>query len=184
MRLPRGLWALTAVCAAAIALTTGCGGGDGDDASATDEWASSVCTAVDSWRTSVDAAADAIQADPTREGIQEAADDLTTATEKLVDDLNGLGRPETEAGQEAQESVDALTNELEQSVTTMENAVDDASGASGILNAVSVISGNLVTMGQSVTSTLTSIQELEGADELRQAFEQADSCANLGNPSS
>jgi hypothetical protein len=181
--MPRRLWAPTAVCAATLALTVGCGG-DGDDASATDEWASSVCTAVDSWRTSVDAAADAVQADPTREGIQKAADDLATATEMLVDDLKGLGRPETEAGQEAQDSVDELTNELEQSVTTMENAVDDASGASGVLNAVSVISGNLVTMGQSVTSTLTSIQELEGGEELRQAFEQADSCANLGNPGS
>ena len=169
---------LLALIAATLALAAGCGGND-DGGSSADEWASSVCTAIGSWMDSVNAVADSIKADPTQQGVEEAVGDLTNSTENLVEDLKGLGRPETEAGQQAQESVDELTNELDQSVTAMESAVEDASGASGFLNAVSVVSGNLVTMSQNVSSTLASIEQLEGGDELQQAFEQSDACADL-----
>jgi len=134
--------------------------------------------------TSVTSAGDTIKADPTQNGVEQASADFKTATQTLVDDLKALGRPDTEAGQAAQDSVNELSDDLEQSVTAMESAVDDATGASGILNAVSVISGQLVTMSQNVSSALTSIEQLEGGDELKQAFEQSDSCAGLGSSNS
>ena len=169
---------MLAAAGAALVLAAGCGGGD-DDASATEQWTSSACSAVNSWRSSVESIGDMLRANPTTAGAESAFDDLMRATQTLVDDLKGLGRPETEAGQEAQESVNALADDLDRSIQEMETAVDDASGASGVLAAISVVTGNLATMGEDVSSTVDSLQQLDGGEELRNAFEQADSCDDL-----
>ena len=61
----------------------------------------------------------------------------------------------------------------------IEDAVDGASGVSGILDAVSVVSSTLVKMGSKVSSTITSFQDLDAKGELESAFKQADSCTEL-----
>jgi ABC-type transporter Mla subunit MlaD len=162
---------------AVLALAAGCGGGD--DSSAAEQWASSACSAVNTWTSSIESIGDTLKENPTKEGVDKAYDDLMSSTQTLVDDLKALGPPETEAGQEAQDAVNALADDLDQSLEEMQTAIDDASGASGVLSAISVVSGNLATMGDDVSSTVDTLEQLEGGQELKDAFDKADSCADL-----
>jgi uncharacterized phage infection (PIP) family protein YhgE len=169
--------ALKVAVVAAFALAAGCGGGD--DASATEQWASSACSAVNTWTSSIESIGDTLKEDPTKEGVDKAYDDLMSSTQTLVDDLKGLGRPETEAGQEAEAAINALADDFDQSLEEMKTAIDDASGASSVLSAISVVSANLATMGDDVSSTVDMLEQLEGGQELKDAFDKAESCADL-----
>ena len=66
-----------------------CGCGGGDDSSATEQWASSACSAVNTWTSSIESIGDTLKEDPTKEGVDKAYDDLMSSTQTLVDDLKG-----------------------------------------------------------------------------------------------
>jgi hypothetical protein len=171
-----------AVLAFVVLIAAACGGDDdGDgDASSTTEWASSLCTAVSSWGDALTSAAESLKAgNISRDSLEGTADEVKGATETFVDDLRGLGRPDTDAGEQAESSVEQLTDELQQEVDKIEGAVDDASGASGVLTAVSTVSATLVTMGNQLTSTLGDLEQLDASGELKTAFEQSASCQEL-----
>ena len=108
---------LLAVLILAVAvIAAGCGGGSSSSTGATGEtasapaedWANSVCQAFVDWNSSISAAGQGISQNPSEEGIMTAGDDIRTATDSLVDDLRGLGRPDTESGQEAKDDIDQL----------------------------------------------------------------------------
>lgn len=170
---------LAAATAAAAALAAGCGGDD--DESSAEAWADGVCSAVTTWTDSVTEAAESLTSGDSEDRVETAVDDLREATESLVDDIEELGRPETEAGQEVEQALGGLSDELEADVETIEEAVADADGegASGALSAISAISGTLVAMGQQVAATVDELERVDTDDELRRAFEEADSCAEL-----
>ena len=73
------------------------------------------------------------------DSLESAADDVKGATDTLVEDLKGVGKPDLEAGEQAKDSVDQLSDELENEVDKIESAVDDVSGVSGVLSAVSTV---------------------------------------------
>jgi uncharacterized protein YoxC len=169
--------ALASVLGAA-ALAAGCGGGD--DTSATEDWANDVCSAFSTWTGSISSAAQSLQGgNLSQSGFETAAEDVTDATQTLVDDLQGLGRPDTEAGEQAEESLDRLADDVQSGLDTIEEAVDDVDGASGILTAVSTISSALVTMGNQVASAVQSLGDLDSSGELEDAFRQANACDDL-----
>lgn len=168
---------LTPVVLAAALLAGGCGGGDEKPSAA--EWADNLCSAVTDWKGSIASAVDSVKGNISEDGLRNAADDVKNANETLVDDLKGLGTPETEAGDKAKSSVDELRTEIEQDSDKMQNAVDDAKDASSVLSAVSVVSGTLQTMGRQVSSTVTEVRQLDATGELKDAFEQSDSCTSL-----
>ena len=116
-----------------------------------------------------------------RDSLETAADDVKGATETLADDLRGIGRPDTEAGEQAKDSVDQLAGELEQEADKIESAVEDVSGVSGMLNAVSTVAATLATMSTQVTSTVDELEQLDAQGELRDAFEEAPSCSELSD---
>ena len=62
---------------------------------------------------------------------------------------------------------------------TIQDAVANASGASGLLSAVSTISTTLKTAGQQVSSTIEGFQSLDAKGELETAFKAAPSCKDL-----
>jgi len=161
---------------ALAALAAGCGGND--DESAAEAWAGDVCSALSDWRTSVQEAVDSVQASPSADTLRQAAEDADSATEDLVSTLKGLDRPETEAGQEAQEAVDDLSNDVETARSAIDDAVDDASGA-GMLQAVSTIAAALSTLQTEVSSTLDRLEGLDGGQELKDAFQSNESCDEL-----
>jgi gas vesicle protein len=164
-------------------LAAGCGGSDdSEETSATTEWASDLCTAISSWADTLTSSANSLQGgNISRDSLESAAEDVKSATDTLVDDLRGVGRPDTDAGQQAKDSVDQLAGELEQEADKIESAVEDVSGVSGVLNAVSTVAATLATMSTQVTSTVEELEQLDAQGELRDAFEEAPPCSELSS---
>ncbi len=179
----RALFAATVVGAALLA--AGCGGSSDSGDSSTDaspaaEWADGLCTAISTWTTSISSIGDSITAGGlSKDSLTGAVDDAKSATETFTSDIEGLGKPDTEAGQQAKESVDQLATDLKSEVATIDEALDGASGVAGILAAVPVISSALGTMGTEVTSTLSELEGLDAKGELESAFEGSSSCNDL-----
>jgi hypothetical protein len=172
---------LAAALLAAVALAAGCGGsddGDGDgETSATTQWADDLCSATSTWKTSLQESVDTLrEGNVSSDSLEGVVDDMKSATSTFVDELQGLGRPDTESGQQAQESLERLSGELEDGVQTIEDAFDDVSGVSGLLTAVSTVSTTLSSMGSDLTSTLDEIRDLDPGGEIEEAFDQAGDC--------
>ena len=172
-----------AVGASLAFLAAGCGSSGGGStttgASATETWASGVCSSITTWQAAITSAADSVKSDPTKTGLQTAADDAKSATQTLASDLKGLGKPDTPAGQQAKDSLDKLSTNLQQDVATIESAVKGASGVSGALTAASTVTGTLTTMQTQIKTTFTDLQGLDAKGELKSAFTNSSACNSL-----
>src|SRR5262245_57296622 len=90
--------AAAALAAAAVLAAAGCGGSGSSTTSATD-WANGVCSSIVTWENSLKSISSSLQANPSKDGVQQAVDDAKSATDTLAGDLKKLGKPDTEAGQ-------------------------------------------------------------------------------------
>jgi uncharacterized phage infection (PIP) family protein YhgE len=104
---------------------------------------------------------------------------VESSTKTFTDDLKGLGKPDTETGQQAKDLLDGLDNDLNADVQELKSSVDGASSVADVLNAVSAAGGTLQKMSQQVSSTLAQLEQLDASKELEQAFQQADNCTAL-----
>jgi hypothetical protein len=171
-----------AVVAAAALAAAGCGGSSSSssDTTPTNQWADSLCSSITTWTSSLSSIVGNLQSGGlTKDSLQTAVDDAKTATDEFTTSLGKLGRPETKSGQKAQDSVNQLSSEIQSDLTTIEDAVNGASGVSGVLNAVTVTKGTLTKAGTQVTDTLTGFQNLDAKGELEAAFKQSGSCKKL-----
>jgi len=182
----RALLAVLILAAAIVA--AGCGGGSssssgasGTESSATaaDDWANSVCEAFVALNNSIMDAGQGIRDNPSEEGIRTAGEQIQSATQTLADDLHGLGRPDTESGQQAKDTIDQLATNLDTSLQKINEALDNASGTTGAVTAASTISTSLVEMADHLSTAFQQLQEIDSQGELQSAFEQGDSCAGL-----
>ena len=167
----RRLSLLAVVLALAILpAVAGCGG---DEESSSEQWAGDVCSQLSTWVTDVEEAirsltANALSLD--KAAVQAAVEDVKGATDELVDSLADLGPPETESGEQAKSDLDGLGTQLQQQLDEVEQEAE-----AGSLSLVTVTSA-LATASSAVKSTYESIQSLDSGDELRNAFEDAESC--------
>jgi hypothetical protein len=173
---------------AVVALATlaaGCGGKSksSQSTSATD-WANGLCSAVSTWSTSVRTQTSSLKGNVTEDSLKSASAEVTKATDEFVDDLKGLGTPDTESGKKAKETLDKLGGQLKTDAQTIDKAVKDVSGTSGALQAVSTVSSTLVTVGDQVTTAFTNIQQLDTKGELDKAFKDAEACKALNKQGS
>jgi hypothetical protein len=170
-----GRW--LAIGLVAVSLATGCGGDDGGGGSSATEWADGVCSAITTWSESITSTADSLRGgDLSEDELRSAVEDFESATSDFVDDLRGLERPDTEAGEKAKESLDQLAGDVEENVSRVKSAVDDASGMSGIVGAVTAVSATLSTMDEQLSSTFAELEELDAGGQLQAALGEADSC--------
>ena len=169
--------ALLVVALVAAFLAGGCGGDDENSATA---WADDVCSAATTWRDSITSTADSLRGGNLNEdALTSAVDDLQSATSDFVDDVRGLGAPDTDSGEQAKESLDQLADDADESLSTIQSAVEDASGVSGVVQAVTAIGTALSTLGAQISSTVTELKQLDAGGELEAAFNEADSCQDL-----
>src|SRR5262245_57260657 len=94
-----------------LALAAGCG----EEESGAEAWAGDVCSSVQEWRENltslaVDAQVEGLSPDTVRTAIEGGVE----ATERLRDQLNDLGPPDTEAGDEIEQELDALADSVVQ----------------------------------------------------------------------
>jgi methyl-accepting chemotaxis protein len=169
--------ALTLVLAAVV-LTAGCGSKKQPDT--TTEWANSLCTAVTTWKTSVTQAAEPLKnGSLSKSSIQTAGNELQTATNTFVSSVKALGKPNTAAGTQAQQSVDQLSTEIQDGTQKISDAAKGVSGVSDALGAISTATATLSTMATEISTTFTTLQGLDAKGELKTAFNQADACKSL-----
>ena len=160
----------------AAALLAGCGGDDGPP-SAT-EWADDLCSALGDWTSSLTSAAESVTAAPSRESVESAVDDVEGATQQLVDDVGDLETPDLESGQQAEASVDELSDSLSAEVEKVKETAENAT-LGNISQSVSAISASFSAMRQQISAAFTELEGLDPGGELRTAFEEADSCSEL-----
>jgi ATP-dependent exoDNAse (exonuclease V) beta subunit len=172
---------LVLALAALALLAAGCGGdgNGGDETLSTTEWANELCGAITTWTESLQSAAEPLTGgNISREALQEAADDAESSTQEFTEDLEDLGRPDTESGQEAKDLLDGLDEQLDDDLQEIQTAVEDAN-ASNILPTVSKVSASLGEMAEQISATFDELDQLDASNELEQAFEEADSCAEI-----
>ena len=163
----------------AVVLVAGCGGSSSNKMDP-GEWANSICGSVDTWATSVRSAASSLQGgNVSKSALQSTANDVKDATNTLADDLKGLDKPDIQAADKAKQQLDTLSSNYKDEVQSMQNDVQNASGASGTLTAVSKVSQTLVTMGSQLQSTFGQLQKLDAKGELDKAFKNASNCKKL-----
>lgn len=167
---------------AAIALpTTGCSG-SGDSQTNPEDWANDVCASISTWDDAI-AEATTTLGDPGNLSVNDFKSALTSvvdATEAFVADVGELGPPDTEAGEEAEEQLQALSDDLRSESDVLTGAIDaDADTITELLANLSTITGALSTMTATTATTLDSIGNLDGAAELERAFESAQDCQQL-----
>ena len=93
--------------------------------------------------------------------------------------LKDLGRPDTDAGQQAQDSVNELTTQIDDDMTKIQDAVSNASGVAGVLAAVPTITTTIQSAGNQVADTISGFEALDAKGELESAFKEAQSCKTL-----
>jgi hypothetical protein len=169
--------------AVAVALVSGCGG-SGNSSSAAD-WANSLCSSITTWSGSVKSAGESLQGGNLSENsLKSATSDISSATDKLASDLKGLGKPDTEAGQQAKDAIDQLSSDVKDGVNAMQSAVQKASGVNGAVTAASSITATLSTVGTQISSAASKLDQADPKGELDQAFKNAPACKSLTSSSS
>jgi hypothetical protein len=162
---------------ATLALVAAGCGSDEPETSATTEWAGDLCTAVDTWRDDISSVAASVTSNPTREGLEDAANEAKESTETLIDTLRDLGAPETESGEEAQAAVEDLSDELESDLDAIDDALDDVSSVQGLLDAASQVSAAVSSITSAVSTAFGDLGALaDVGGELQDAFAEAEAC--------
>lgn len=160
-----------------VLFLAGCGG-DNDGGSSADSWSNSVCEDLSTWRDSVKSTAAAFSGGQLSQAqVQDAADDISNATEQLVGELQDLGTPDTESGQQAKDAVDQLASELQTDLGEVERAAAGASGAADTVQVVSTMRTIATTMQTQLSTAFQSMQQAD--DELKSAFEDSETCQDL-----
>ena len=114
---PAAAIALVAVGLLAVFLAAGCGGSDNGGSSA-EKWADDVCSSITTWKNSVTSATDSLKGgNLSEDSLRSAVDDVSGATNDFVDDVRGLGAPDTEAGEQAKDSLDKLADNVDTNVS-------------------------------------------------------------------
>jgi hypothetical protein len=176
----RYLLALVVVLVALVA--AGCGSDDDEsDTSTTAAWAEDFCTSVTDWDNELEQIADELVESPSREGLEDAAQQAEDATDSFIQEVRDLGGPETESGQAVDDSLEQLADTVDEQKAAIEEAVDEADGLTGAAGAVSAIGTSISTMATALQTALQAIEDEDASGELKTAFEDTPACDELTN---
>ena len=156
--------------------------GESDQQSATEAWAEDVCSTVGAWTDTIADARTTLSdtANLSANAVRESFDSAAAATETFVKDLQGIGAPDTEAGEEAEQQLSTLSDELASQEAIIKDAMrQDAGTVSELRAQVSTVTGALSTMITDAQTALDNLRQLDGAAELEQAFQDAPECQDL-----
>ena len=172
------LLASTALLALALVLAAGCGGDDDDDQTSSQAWADDFCSAAADWRSSLD---DIISgfgspSDLSEDAIRDAVDEGLDTTEQFLEDVQGLGTPDTEAGQEVKGIVDDMSASVQATVDDLRDTLGDSSSLQDLLLAVPQATAQLDDLQQELESSLDQLESVD-TGELKGELESNEDCA-------
>ena len=171
---------VAAIVVAAIAIRL-----SDDGPPTTEEWAGSVCTSLSDWRDSITSLADAGDEPFTADSLREKVDDANAATSELVSELQDLGPPDLEAGDQVEEQLDQSTAELESSFDALKERADEVADSppSEFLQQLAGVASDFAALQTAIADRVTTLQNAdvskESKAELQQAFADAPSCQSL-----
>jgi uncharacterized phage infection (PIP) family protein YhgE len=166
---------LAALLVSLTLLAAGCGKSKPPTAA---DWANGVCSALSTWKTSITSAVDSVKSgNVTKDSVTSAADDAKNATNKLTDDLKKLGKPDTNAGAQARQTVDQLSSQVSDGVDTIQTTVKNITSLSSGLAALPTVSSTLKTINDQITAAYKTLSNLDPGGELQKAFQSAPDCA-------
>jgi ABC-type transporter Mla subunit MlaD len=169
----------------AVVLAAGCGGSSSSSSSSSPspkDWANNLCSAITTWSTSVQTAGQSLKSGNLSEGdLKKTTTEIKDATSTFSDDLKGLGKPNTDAGQQAKDAIDKLSTDIKDDVEKLQSTVNKAagSGTSGAVTAASGIATTLSTMSTQIASAASKLQQADAKGELEQGFKDAPACKKL-----
>jgi exonuclease VII large subunit len=173
-----------AALVAALALAaSACGGSGSSDttttngASATVAWAGGVCTSFSAWKASLQRAKASLGSQPTSTEFQNAAHQVTVATQGLQSSLQALGKPPTATSATVQQDIATLRTQLLNDKKQIQDTLNgNYTSPSQLKTAVSSVRTSAKAMLTSFTSAVDSLKSLDPGSELEKAFHQAAGC--------
>ncbi len=163
-----------------LALAAGCGG---EEESGAEAWVDGVCSSAQEWRENLASlAVDAQVEGLSPETVMTAIEGGVEATQRLRDQLNDLGTPDTEAGAEIERELDELADSVVESVEEARDQAEDLpedQSVPELIQALTSIAGDLQSLVGEAQATFAELQELEPGQELEEAFEGSEDCRDL-----
>ena len=177
--------ALLPVALAAL-LVAGCGGSSSSSSSPSPkDWADGLCSAITTWSNSVKTAGESLKSGNLQKGdLKKSTTEIKSATNTFADDLKALGKPNTDAGQQAKDAIDKLATQVNDDVDQLQSAVNDAVGTGTTKSAVtaaSSIATTLSTMSTQIGSAASKRQQADAKGDLEQGFRDAPACKKLSS---
>lgn len=164
-----------ALVALVAALAAGCGSDKSkDSSSSTTDWANGVCSAVTTYRDSLTKAADSLKGNVSKAGFEDASKQVQTATKSFVDETKSLGKPNTDSGKQAKDTLDTLSSQLNNDLDTIKGA-----DGAGLVQGLSVVTGALASAQTQVQTAFDQLKSLDAKGELSDAFDKASACSSL-----
>jgi hypothetical protein len=172
--------------ALAVVLVAGCGGSSSSSSSSPSpkDWANSLCSAITTWSTSVKTAGESLKNGNLSKGdLKTTTTEIKDATSTFASDLKSLGKPNTDAGQQAKDAMNQLSTEVKGDVDQLQSSVNAAagSGTKGVVSAASSIATTLSTMSTQIASAASKLQQADAKGDLEQGFKDAPACKSLSS---
>lgn len=158
------------------------GDGSSSEPTAAQSWADDVCSTVGSWTSTIAGARSTLSAprDLTANEIEATFDEVGSATTTMMSDLDDLGAPDTEAGDEAEARVAVLSEELQKQAQVLHAASgDQPQDVEERLAHVTTVSDAMTAMISETQAAVDDIRALDGGQELEDAFTSTESCQDL-----
>jgi hypothetical protein len=171
------------VLGAALVAATGCGG---DDEPPAEAWANDVCTSISDWRTTIEGIVSDLQSQLTSPDAGAAVKDAIAsgvdATTELKDELQAIGPPETEAGDEAKKALDEFADDAAQTaddVQAQAQKLPDSGSVSELLGQLTPMAASLESLAQEGQAKLNDLEQLDPSGEIQDGVENAEACQSL-----
>jgi outer membrane protein OmpA-like peptidoglycan-associated protein len=179
-----GIVVIAVAIAAAVVIVKATDSGSSSES--TTQWADDVCTSLSDWRSSIESLATVSGGSLSRDDLRQKLSDAQVATEQLITDLKDIGPPDTESGTQLKQQLQDSADQLQQSYENLKAQAQDAlnaDSATAFLQGLAQLAPDFQNLLNETASTLDTLQSTDVAgsssDEIKQAFDDADSCQAL-----
>ena len=151
----------------------------------TTAWADSVCTSLSDWRSSITSLADASGGELTPGSLGAKLDAAQDATSQLISELQDIGPPGLDAGDDLKQELDTSVVGLRLHFEALKQGAREAAqaGPTHFLRKLAALAPEFQALLDAISTTVDDLRNANVAEdakaELQQAFEDAESCREL-----
>jgi hypothetical protein len=146
-------------------------------------WAGGFCTDLSAWKASMQTAAARIKAAPSSSDpvgeFKNGVNDALTATSSLLDQLQALGTPNTQSGQQITAALKSMKTSIQTELNTIKDEASKLSSSTSLTQATSsiaTIATQLDTLSTDMQAGISSLKSADVTGELATAISNEPSC--------